>query len=69
MTADVEQERRLVVDLTATGDAVLARRDPTAIPLTAHERIASKDPVLRLRVLSALTANVGLNTARTIAAA
>jgi diguanylate cyclase (GGDEF)-like protein/PAS domain S-box-containing protein len=65
----LKQEERLVEDLTATGSALLAGRPVDAVPLTAHERIDFSDPVLRLRVLAALTANVSLNTAHTIAAA
>jgi diguanylate cyclase (GGDEF)-like protein/PAS domain S-box-containing protein len=63
----LKQERRLVADLTATGSALLAGRPVTTIPLTAHERVTIVDPVERLRVLAALTANVSLNAARTIA--
>jgi diguanylate cyclase (GGDEF)-like protein/PAS domain S-box-containing protein len=65
----LEQEQRLVADLTATGSALLAGRPATHVRLTAHERLGFTDPALRLRVLAALTANVSLNTARTIAAA
>jgi diguanylate cyclase (GGDEF)-like protein/PAS domain S-box-containing protein len=65
--AQLKQEERLAADLTATGSALLADRPVTTIPLTAHERVAIVDPVGRLRVLSALTANVSLNAARTIA--
>jgi diguanylate cyclase (GGDEF)-like protein/PAS domain S-box-containing protein len=63
----LEQERRLVADLTATGSALLAHRPVAAVPLTAHEHVAITDPVLRLRTLAALTSNVSLNAARTIA--
>jgi diguanylate cyclase (GGDEF)-like protein/PAS domain S-box-containing protein len=66
--AQLEQERRLVGDLTATGSAVLAQRPVTGIRLTAHERLSVHDPVGRLRVLAALTSNVSLNAARTIGA-
>jgi diguanylate cyclase (GGDEF)-like protein/PAS domain S-box-containing protein len=65
----LKQEERLVEDLTATGSALLEGRPVDAVPLTAHERLDFSDPVLRLRVLAALTANVSLNTAHTIAAA
>jgi diguanylate cyclase (GGDEF)-like protein/PAS domain S-box-containing protein len=65
----LEQEQRLISDLTATGSAVLAGQSVTDVPMTAHERLTIKDPVQRLRVLGALTANVSLNTARTFAAA
>jgi diguanylate cyclase (GGDEF)-like protein/PAS domain S-box-containing protein len=65
--AQLEQQRRLVADLKATGSAFLAHRNVAAVHQTAHERIHVKDPVLRLRVLAALTSNVSLNAARTIA--
>src|SRR6185503_370908 len=64
---ELEQERRLVHDLTATGSAILAGT-PMPPAETAHERIATTDPIARLRILSDLTSNVALNTARTIAA-
>ena len=64
---ELEQERRLVHDLTATGSAILAGR-PAPAAETAHERITATDPIARLRILSDLTSNVALNTARTIAA-
>jgi diguanylate cyclase (GGDEF)-like protein/PAS domain S-box-containing protein len=67
LRAQLEQERRLVVDLTATGNALLAHGSVAAVPLTAHERLELKDPILRLRVLAALTSNVSLNAARTLA--
>src|SRR2546423_465880 len=66
--AQLAQERRLVRDLTATGTAVLAGRPATGIELTADERLSTRDPVERLRVLSSLTSNVSLNAARTIGA-
>ncbi|HEX6703066.1 MAG TPA: diguanylate cyclase, partial [Gaiellaceae bacterium] len=66
--AQLRQERRLVHDLTATGDAVLAGRPTTTIKLTADERLSVRDPVQRLRVLAALTSNVSLNAAHTIGA-
>jgi diguanylate cyclase (GGDEF)-like protein/PAS domain S-box-containing protein len=64
---ELEQERRLVHDLTATGGAILAGR-PLPAANTAHERIEAADPIARLRILSDLTSNTALNTARTIAA-
>ena len=67
LRAQLEQERRLVDDLTATGNALLAHRSVTRVPLTAHERLELKDPIQRLRVLAALTSNVSLNAARTLA--
>jgi diguanylate cyclase (GGDEF)-like protein/PAS domain S-box-containing protein len=65
--AQMKQERRLVQDLTSTGAAMLGHGPQSAVPLTAHEHLTVTDPVERLRVLSALTSNVSLNTARTIA--
>ncbi len=63
----LEQERRLVVDLTGTGSALLAHRSVAAVPMTAHERLSVDEPIQRLRVLAGLTSNVSLNAARTIA--
>jgi len=65
--AELQQERRLVHDLTATGGAILAGR-PLPAADTAHERISATNPIDRLRILSDLTSNTALNTARTIAA-
>jgi diguanylate cyclase (GGDEF)-like protein/PAS domain S-box-containing protein len=67
--AQLTQGRRLVHDLTVTGSELLAHHPVADIPLTAGERIEPRDPVQRLRVLSALTANISLNAARTIGAA
>src|SRR5207253_1352497 len=61
------QERRLVADLTATGAAVLAHRPVGALPLSAHEHLSARNPIERLRILTAITSNVALNAARTIA--
>jgi diguanylate cyclase (GGDEF)-like protein/PAS domain S-box-containing protein len=65
--AQLVQQQRLVRDLAATGRAILAHRPVSSVKLTANEHVASADPVERLRVLSALTANVALNATRTIA--
>jgi diguanylate cyclase (GGDEF)-like protein/PAS domain S-box-containing protein len=65
--AQLKQARRLATDLTATGDALLAGRPVSTVRLTAHERPVMRDPVQRLRILAAMTSNVSLNTARTIA--
>ncbi len=65
--AQLKQQRRLVADLTTAGTAMLAgdvRKRPS---MTADERIAVSDPVRRLRVLAALTSNVSLNAARSMA--
>ncbi len=64
----LRQEQRLVRDLVATGSAVLAARDVSAVRLSAGERIQTADPVQRLRAVAALTSNVSLSAARTIAA-
>jgi diguanylate cyclase (GGDEF)-like protein/PAS domain S-box-containing protein len=61
------QEQRLVRDLVATGKAYLDGRPATAVRLSAHERIAATDPVQRLHILAAVTSNVSLDAARTIA--
>jgi diguanylate cyclase (GGDEF)-like protein/PAS domain S-box-containing protein len=63
---ELEQEQRLVRDLAATGRAVLAGRDVSAVRLTAHEHITERDPTMRLRIVAAVTSNVSLNAARTI---
>ena len=65
----LEQERRLVSDLQATGSSVLAGRPVAGIRLRAHEHLKATSPIDRLRVLASLTSNVSLNAARTIAAA
>ena len=67
--AQLMQERKLVRDLTATGAALVGHRPATSVPLTAHEHLAVADPLERLRVLAALTSNVSLNAARSIATA
>jgi diguanylate cyclase (GGDEF)-like protein/PAS domain S-box-containing protein len=65
--AQLEQQRRLVADLTATGHALLAGRSVVGVPLTADEHIKITNSITRLRVLAGLTSNVSLNAARTIA--
>jgi diguanylate cyclase (GGDEF)-like protein/PAS domain S-box-containing protein len=65
--AQLRQEARLIRDLTATGSALLEHRPVARIPLSAHERIAARNPVQRMEILAALTSNVSLNAARTIA--
>ena len=67
--AQLVQERKLVRDLRVTGAAFVSGRPAAGIRLTAGEELRMKDPVTRLRVLSALTSNVSLNAARSIAAA
>ncbi len=67
--AQLEQERKLIRDLRASGAAFVAGRPAHDVRLTAGERLSMQDPVTRLRVLSALTSNVSLNAARSIATA
>jgi hypothetical protein len=61
--AQLEQERKLIRDLRASGAAFVAGRPLHDVRLTAGERLTMHDPVTRLRVLSALTSNVSLNAA------
>lgn len=68
LRAQLTQERRLVSDLTATGAAYVANQPLGGVQLSANETIATTDPLQRLRVLAALTSNVALDVARTIAA-
>jgi diguanylate cyclase (GGDEF)-like protein/PAS domain S-box-containing protein len=65
--AQLAQELRLVNDLTAVGNAYASGWPVASVPLTAHEHLATKDPVQRLRILAALTSNVSLDAARTLA--
>ena len=67
--AQLVQERKLVRDLRATGAALVAGRPVGSVRLIAGEKLRVRDPIARLRVLSALTSNVSLNAARSIAAA
>ena len=66
--ASSSRQRRLVHDLTATGSA-LPRAPPGRRGPAHRARDASPRPIPceRLRVLAALTSNVSLNAARTIA--
>ncbi len=64
--AQLEEERRLVADLTAVGNAYASGWPVAAVRLTAHERLQTTDPIARLRILAALTSNVSLDAARTI---
>jgi diguanylate cyclase (GGDEF)-like protein/PAS domain S-box-containing protein len=64
----LQQEIRLVSDLTRAGSAYLAGRSIAHLPETGSEHVQTNDPVQHLRVLAALTSNISLNAARTIAA-
>jgi diguanylate cyclase (GGDEF)-like protein/PAS domain S-box-containing protein len=59
-------EQRLVADLTSTGEAVLARRPTAGLPETAGEHVAALEPLVRLRVLAALTSSIAFRAARDI---
>ncbi len=66
--AEMVEQRKLIHDLLATGAALLANNPVSSLKETAGESIQTSDPLLRLRVLSALTSNVSLSSAREIAA-
>jgi diguanylate cyclase (GGDEF)-like protein/PAS domain S-box-containing protein len=66
--AEIVEQQKLIRDLLATGNAFLAGRAGSSFTETAGEHIATTDPLLRLRVLSALTSNVSLSAAREVAA-
>jgi diguanylate cyclase (GGDEF)-like protein/PAS domain S-box-containing protein len=59
-------DQQLVGDLTSTGEAVLAGRPTAGLPETAGEHVASLPPLVRLRVLAALTSSVAFRAAREI---
>ena len=63
----LEQEAKLVSDLTHAGTAFLAGRQVAGLPETGSEHVHTADPVQRLRILAALTSNISLNASRTIA--
>jgi diguanylate cyclase (GGDEF)-like protein/PAS domain S-box-containing protein len=63
------QGERVIDDLTATGAALLAGRSVLAVHLAGGEDFTITNPLLRLRALTALSENVSLNAARSIAAA
>jgi diguanylate cyclase (GGDEF)-like protein/PAS domain S-box-containing protein len=66
LRGQLAQDGRLANDLVAAGRQLLTDR-AAGTHFTANERISTTDPVLRLRVLAALTANVALNASRTVA--
>jgi PAS domain-containing protein len=63
----LRQAQLLVQDLIDTGNAVLANESVAGLPERANEDLTTTDPIQRLRTLSAMTSNVSLNVARTIA--
>jgi hypothetical protein len=66
--AEIVEQQKLIHDLLATGNAILTNQPVSSLKATAGERISTRDPVLRLRILSGLTSNVSLSAAREIAA-
>jgi diguanylate cyclase (GGDEF)-like protein/PAS domain S-box-containing protein len=66
LRAQFAQEQHLVADLAATGQAVLQHRPTANLPETAHERVSQLEPIMRLRVLSALTSSVAFRAAQEI---
>jgi diguanylate cyclase (GGDEF)-like protein/PAS domain S-box-containing protein len=66
--AEIAEQKKLIHDLIASGNAYLAHRETVSLPETAGEHITTDDSLFRLRVLSALTSNVSLSSAREIAA-
>ncbi len=65
--AQIEQESRLIADVTATGEALLAGRPASTVALRGGEQITATDPVQRLRIGVALVSATALNVARTVA--
>ena len=55
LRAQFVQEQHLAADLAAAGEAVLRHRSMVNLPETAHEHVSGLEPILRLRVLAALT--------------
>jgi diguanylate cyclase (GGDEF)-like protein/PAS domain S-box-containing protein len=66
--AEIGEQQKLIHDLITAGNAFLSGRPVSSLPETAGEHITTSDELLRLRVLSALTSNVSLSSAREIAA-
>jgi diguanylate cyclase (GGDEF)-like protein/PAS domain S-box-containing protein len=66
--AQIVEQQRLIRDLVATGNAYLAGRPVAGLRTDAGEHVSTDGPVRRLRILSALTSSVSLDTARSIAA-
>jgi diguanylate cyclase (GGDEF)-like protein/PAS domain S-box-containing protein len=66
--AQLVEEERLAADLAASGRAYLEGQPLSSVKLTAGEHLADASPIQRIRILAALTSNVSLNAARTIAA-
>jgi diguanylate cyclase (GGDEF)-like protein/PAS domain S-box-containing protein len=67
ITAQLQQARNLGRDLTGSGQALLAGRPVSAVELTAGEDLRGTGGLKRLRALTALSSNVSLNAARSLA--
>ncbi len=66
LRAQFVQEQHLVADLTATGEAVLKHRPTVNLAQTAHEHVSGLEPIMRLRVLAALTSSIAFRAAQEI---
>ena len=66
--AEIVEQQKLIHDLIATGNAFVSGGQVSSVQETAGEHIGTTDQLLRLRVLSALTSNVSLSSAREIVA-
>ncbi len=66
LRAQFVQEQRLVADLVATGEAVLKHRPMVNLAETAQEHVSGLEPILRLRVLAALTSSIAFRAAQEI---
>jgi PAS domain S-box-containing protein len=65
--SQLRQEQSLINDLLATGNGLITGRTTPVRP-TAHEHLPpDASPLTRLTILTALTSNVSLNVARSIA--
>jgi diguanylate cyclase (GGDEF)-like protein/PAS domain S-box-containing protein len=62
----LEQQVKLIADLRGSGQALLSGGQPPEP--TAGETLPSHDPLMRARILVALTSATALNVARTVAA-
>jgi diguanylate cyclase (GGDEF)-like protein/PAS domain S-box-containing protein len=66
LRAQFVQEQRLVADVTATGEAVLKHRPTVNLAETAHEHVSGLEPIMRLRVLAALTSSIAFRAAQEV---
>ena len=66
LRAQFVQEQHLATDLAAAGEAVLRHRPMVNLPETAHEHVSGLEPILRLRVLAALTSSIAFRAAQEV---